>query len=351
MEIGAAVRRRRTTGWWEPTYNPELVGKMHKGEWSFANDRGPFQRIFFGDDLTAYIDESNSRVIRGIAFQSCDFQGFFRSESQIVFDDCKFSDCDLALTTWVNVKFSRCYFDKSSFGMTTFNGCEFRDCKWSELGLSPNETTLNQTLISNPSEFIKSASTNLDEDVLKKYKARKLNQICKLETTKATVARQILKSFEKSGDERAYYNAVKTFELQQARGRIYESVRISTDVKSTPWKRLISAGALPFWSLEFVILMSVGWITGWGASILRPIIFSVATWGIFGELYKYWPDTSIKTFPFQRATDISLLAGYTNYHAETNALAVSIQNAHLAISCFLYAVTFATLLSRFSRVR
>lgn len=65
----------------------------------------------------------------------------------------------------------------------------------------------------------------------------------------------------------------------------------------------------------------------------------------------YWFIGSTAENPaFIRSFDIATLAGYTNYGTETGAMQY-IQASQLAISAVLYTINFATVVSRFSRVR
>jgi hypothetical protein len=205
--------------------------------------------------------------------------------------------------------------------------------------------------VSNPAKFVAAGYTNRDKTLLRQRKVSLITQVCKLETTKATIARQVLKSFEVSGDERSYYEAVKTFELQQAKGRVFDAFRMIFDKRSTLYNRMLSATSCIFWSVEGIILWTIGLITGWGASVLRPLLISLVLYIIFAIAYKYTSFPSLTIDPYQRALDISLLAGYSNYHLETDYRTVVVQNFQLIAFCLMYSLSFASILSRFSRVR
>ena len=343
-------RKRRLTCWWEPTYNPSLVGAMISDDWG-ENSKGPTRHFIEGENLASVIAQNGGRAFEGYTFCECDFQGFFTSTSQIVFKTCNFINCDFGLTTWINVKFSNCEFRQTSFGMTVFNSCEFRDCEWEQIGLSPNELVLDNTFINNPTKFIRSGYTNLDRDVLKEKRKTWAEQTSKLETTKATVARQLLKNMGSTGDERSYYEAVKIFETQQAKGRLYSALYdIVRKQQRTLW-RLLAFAASAYWLLEIIILRTIGTLNAWGASVAKPIVILVSAAYIYYWIYFYCGSSIPTATPFQRTLDIAMLAGFGNYSTETRLITRIIQNTQLVLSTLLYTVTFSTILSRFSRVR
>jgi hypothetical protein len=286
-------------------------------------------------------------VVEGQTFTDCDFQGFFVFATQMILKNCRFEGCDLALTTWENVKFSRCTFRRSSLGQTIFKRCEFRDCIWENVGFSPNETTLEQTLVTNPEDCVASAYTNLDQAVLGPRGVRPEKQAYKLEATRSTIARILLRNLQDVGDEETYYRAVKVFELQQAKARrdraIY-NVKFGED-----GSRIRNSISAALWFCDEYFLRTFGALNGWGASVARPLGALGVSVLIFAAFYALLDSTSTDN-PLLRSFDISVLAGYTNYGSESG-LIVLVQAVQLAISVVLYTVGFATIVSRFSRVR
>lgn len=344
-------RKRRETCFWEPTYAPELVGVMKSGEWDFEHNRGPTKSFFDGASFDAFILNGGRRIFRNVTFTDCDFQGFFVSEAQIVFNGCSFINCDFGLTTWKNVKFSGCTFSRSSFGQTRFDNCEFRSCSWNCIGLSPNGTELNSTYFSNSSAVIAAAYTTTDANILVKHNANVSEQKVRLEQTKATVARRILKMLQIEGDERSFYDAVKTFQLQHARAERADAMYKVSNNQETILARFNSALRLIQWTLEGALLSILGYINAWGSSIVRPIMISMASLFIFFMLYRFALSPSEAAPALQRSFDIATLAGYTNYGREANRFTVGVQNIQLFTSILLYSITFATIVNRLSRVR
>ncbi len=286
-------------------------------------------------------------VVEGQKFFDCDFQGFFVFPTQMVIKGCTFEGCDLALTTWENVKFSRCVFRKTSVGQTVFRRCEFRDCVWEAVGFSPNETSFEQSLVTNPEACIEAAYTNLDENLLSAKGIRPEKQKAKLESTRSTIARILLRNLQDVGDEQTYYQSVKVFELQQAKARHKQHMYDLFFDGSR--NRIISGVSAALWGLDWLILRLFGALNGWGASVARPLSILVATMFFFAAVYGIvddrWDD-----HPLLRSFDITVLAGYTNY-GNASGLIVLVQAVQLAVSVVLYTVGFATIISRFSRVR
>lgn len=325
---------------------------MKMGNWDFPDRIDQRQLHFSGIALQDFIKSSRVRVFRGRRFFDCDFQDTFEHNAQIVFDDCQFNNCDLSLTTWKNVKFSNCIFNRVSFGQSTFIDCEFRSCQWHEMGLSPNGTKLESTYISNAESFINSAATNLDPSVLERNKTDAGEQLSKLESTKATLARRILKILQNEGDEIAFYEAVKTFQIQHAKFRVSDFLYRSTKSEIKTWERTKLKFWAFTWKIEQNILRLFGFMNDWGASVVKPIYLSIINMTIFIIIYHFVPSSiGNEESPFQRAFDISILAGYTNYGSETFTGALICQNIQILLSIILYSITFATILNRLSRVR
>lgn len=352
MDQKPQPRKRRETCWWEPTYDPSLVGAMETGDWAFSTGSDQRKSHFSGKDLVTLIEVTRNRVFRHRRFFDCDFQDNFKYSAQIVFDNCEFHNCDLSLTTWIDVKFSNCIFNRVSFGQSTFIDCEFRSCEWHNMGLSPNGTKLESTYISNSESFINSAATNLDPSVLEKNGTDASEQLSKLESTKATLARRILKMLQNEGDEIAFYEAVKTFQIQHAKFRVSDFQHKSKKNGIGKCEKAKLKFWAMTWSIEKNILKAFGYMNDWGASVVKPIYLSIANMMVFFGIYCIIPSSLENSeSPLQRSFDISILAGYTNYGSEKFSIALLAQNIQILLSIILYSITFATVLNRLSRVR
>lgn len=170
----------------------------------------------------------------------------------------------------------------------------------------------------------------------------------KLQGTKSTISRMLLNNHREIGDEKTFYETVKTFEMKQSIARIYENVY------GMRYERMLSRPGylvkMILWCLEILFIVTFGLLNGWGSSTSRPLVFIVIIYLLFSVIYSLIP-SSLDASSFQRAFDVGILAGYTNYGAEEFSLTRSIQSIHLGLSVVLYTVFFATAAARFSRVR
>lgn len=343
------MRQRRETCWWETTYDPKLVGALADGTWTFDHDVGPTKKFFTSEALQSHVDAGGIAVFRDIIFTQCDFQGHFHLSSQIVFNNCSFINCDLSLSTWENVKFSSCTFSTVSLGQATIRDCEFRGCIWQDISFSPNAFELHDTYISNPSDFIKSATTNLDPVVLEAKNASAFEQKMRLETTKAIIARRVWKMLQNEGSEDTYYEALKTFLLQNATSEV-SSIKLSRSKERKLRRRASLMFAQNVWVCEREILRLFGFVNRWGASVVRPVAFIFLNFFVFTVLYYILGVESISSSA-QRSFDIAIVAGYTNYGDESDSLKLLMQNIQIIISIILYTLFFSTIINRVSRAR
>ena len=346
------LRGRRTSSYWEPIYDPNLKDGFEVGEWRFDHEQGPRRQRFFANDL---IKDSKPKIsiIENVRFFECDFQGVFQTDTQLVFKKCHFELCDLGLSTWINVKFSKCRFKKSSLTQAKFTDCELRDCDWAEVSFSGNATDFEACVITNPKRFIAAGYTNLDERVLSDHKAQKSYQKMRNELTKATTARHLLSNAKQMGSNREYYEAVETFERQQSSSNISNSVYELGRSKNI--LRIIKhAVALAYFLLEMGLLCLFGFLNGWGGRPLQPLLAIIANWLIFALAfwaYAKWCG-DIGSSPLLKSFNIAGLAGYSLEVSPTNSqLLTSIQVVELVIAIVLYTVFFSTVVSRMSRVR
>ena len=219
------------------------------------------------------------------------------------------------------------------------------------IGLSPNATELEGTYVSNPEGLIKSAYTNLDPNVLQANNVRRSIQVGRLEETKSTIARMIFKNLQTVGDEEAFFRAVRTSQVQGARGWRFAALLKVQDGRAGWWVRATSVGSMLVWFAEEVLLRVIGAVNGWGASIARPIAISLICFLSFAVLYAFACAPTIQVSSIKRSYDIAILAGYTNYGLEQDFLTKVLQAIQVALSSLLYAITFATIIARISRVR
>ncbi|MER8856897.1 MULTISPECIES: hypothetical protein [unclassified Mesorhizobium] len=349
VKPGPPPRRRRTFNYWEPIFDPDEDKPYPEIPWNFEHSLAPAHGTFTSGGLDDAISRGSKSRFDKINFIKCDFFGLFDlTLREIVFNECRFEFCDFGLSTWKRAKFSKCVFISSSISQSKWIDCDFRSCTWDKIGISGNETEINATTISNPGDFIHSAYTNTDEEVLKAKKIDPLYQRMRLEGTKATVARKLSRMFLDIGEERAYYDAVKTSSNQSSKARIFESrydlVNGNFLVKIVAFPRLVLNVA------EWMILNAAGSVNAWGRSVVRPSLIGAAIVAFFTIAYaptaKDWLNAFIK------AVEITLLVGYTNHSpASLSTGAHFLVLANMIAGLFWYVVFIPTLINRVSRVR
>lgn len=275
---------KRTRSHWEPIFSPATNFEQFKEfDWNFQNVNAVKNLYCNADILKSKIIENPRFKIQKFSFESCDFAGEFNF-SKITFSECKFHNCDMGDNVWLNIKFSKCEFINFSFSTVKFHSSQFIECSWLNIGISSNEMHFVNCLLTNPCEFINSAYTNIDKEILKQEKTNPEYQLYRLEGTKAKAARMILSNLQMVGDDDAFYEAVKCYTTQVIFAKI--SARKQQIKSSTQWHKiifhfLIKIGLI----LELFILSLSGRINGWGASVGRSASFGILLALIFTLIY------------------------------------------------------------------
>lgn len=349
QEPATSKSQKRSNAWWDCLYTgKQIILKSH--EWDFKNNKGPFELFFTSDELKKYIKsiELTRFTCRSVRFHYCDFEGEFVSnvsEGEITFAKCDFSSCDFGGTVWSGVKFNKCRFEKCSFTLSEFENCNFIDCKWEKISLSGTETKLPNTLVSNPNDFINAAYTNLDKIILTNNNTTPAYQKMRLESTKATFSRTLLKNAESHGNEDAFYNALKTHLNQSLKSRSRKSAFEVRQGKNITTNTL---SLLAAW-LEIILINITGTLNSWGKSIARPAVIGLLLTTFFGILYGFI-DNDYK-MGLIKGFDLTFLVGYTKHSDKTDPLGMQ---ALYAVNAFFglwwYAVLVPTIINRISRV-
>ncbi len=277
-------------------------------------------------------------------FKDCDFQGEFRPNPLIIFDQCHFSGCDFAYSSWKGAHFRKCTFADSSLSLASFEGCEFRDCMWERTGIG-SKTEFHQSFVNNPSELISASVSNRNpKDSSWKHR---LYQWYRLRGTRAHVLRTLMISHQSTGVDHTYYEIVKLHELHCTTARICENFY---DIIYSNGNRIGALFGLIFDFIDYIILRSFGWLNKWGVSASRPCMALAICWVSFGFLYQRFPFSEYISRPFQKSFDITLLIGYGNQVSDDSVLSI-VQNAHAIFAIIIYTVFFATVVSKLSRAR
>ncbi|WP_333992025.1 pentapeptide repeat-containing protein [Burkholderia cepacia] len=289
--------------------------------------------------------------MKNFKFSNCDFQGNFTT-MDLSFTGCEFINTDLGYSNWKNIKFSRCKFIRTSFTLATFEQCQFIDCSWEEIGISGTETKLFDTTISNPWDFVLSAYTNTDKDVLKQHgNTNPAHQTMRLEETKVKLSRAILSSSERNSDDLVYYEAVKTYLTQSLHSRRVRAAYDRDTTKSTATK-LKSIWVIALLDTESTILKLSGSINAWGYSLARPALVGFALICIFALIYFLTGISSTAKLAAMTSFDVTLLVGYTKHASEQSTWPAQIvYGVNALLGLWWYAIFVPTVINRISRVR
>lgn len=346
-KIAGHIGNRRSTNWWEPIYGPEvkMVGEPY--DWDLDRDSCPHRRFIPGEKLTEKAKAGETLTVKNITFSQCDFQGRFQANPIVMFDGCRFIDCDFAYSSWSGAHFKECSFIDSSLALAGFEKCEFRDCTWERIGVSGNKTDLVRTFIENPNALIAAMVSHRNPaDPSTKHAC---NQWYRLASTKAHVLRAIMLSHATVGDEHVYYRTVELHELQRNRARVQEDW---FRIRFAPWhQKLWSILQAPFHALNLILMWAFGLTNGWGESVSQPSLLFGAIYVVFGLVYSAAPFSTLIDHPWQRSFDITLLIGFTNHNCPGDWPLTLVQDLHAALSIILYTVFFSTLISKLSRTR
>lgn len=350
---GATVRRKRRESYWDPLFNPSFKGTNDRFDWNTKNVTGVQYSLCEAESL---IDIMSSKLtsrwsMKNFKFSNCDFQGNFTT-MDLSFTGCEFINTDLGYSNWKNIKFSRCKFIRTSLTLATFEQCQFIDCSWEEIGISGTETKLFDTTISNPWDFVLSAYTNTDKDVLKQHgNTNPAHQIMRLEETKVKLSRAILSSSERNSDDLVYYEAVKTYLTQSLHSRRVRAAYDRDTTKSTATK-LKSIWIIALLDTESTILKLSGSINAWGYSLARPALVGFALICIFALIYFLTGISSTAKLAAMTSFDVTLLVGYTKHASEQSTWPAQIvYGVNALLGLWWYAIFVPTVINRISRVR
>lgn len=340
------IGNRRKTSWWEPIYGPDIAMSADAYDWDLERDAGPHRRFVPGAALTRRLKAGEIFFIRKATFRECDFQGAFRGDPIVMFEDCQFINCDFAYSSWVGAHFKQCRFSDSSLSLASFERCEFRDCVWERLGIA-SRTEFTKTFVSHPGSFIRSTISRANpKDASSKHRAF---QAYRLSGTRAHVLRSLVLSHAAVGDEHVYYGTVRLHELQRCSARIaqdvYELVHGTVGLKF--WSLL----KLPFHVLDYLLMRILGLTNAWGESVSWPFMLLAGVLGVFGAVYAWVPFATDITRPFQKSFDITLLIGYGSQGAATDIPLSLVQDVHAVVAIVLYTVFLSTMISKLSRAR
>jgi hypothetical protein len=260
--------------------------------------------------------------------------------------------CRFSGSHWSQVHFSNCSFKECDFSNATFEDCYFvDDCTFSTISASAQLLKIRDTALS-ARAFIGNLVTNVDHlptSVTKEY------QLWRHVGTKAKIAKMIFAA-NKDQAEIAYY-----FEAYEQLTRCIldqevEKHHFTADEKPTR-RMLFLAKSLPA-RIERRLVLAAGWLTLWGRSLLRPLVFFAGCIIVFGLLY-YCQSATAQAGASNvararsaviEAFNITIVAGYTAHYASTaSGLRQMTWLLNIACGLFWYSLVIPVISRRILR--
>ncbi len=323
-----------------------MVLEAEPFDWDQDDNSGPTRRFVFGPTLSTVATPGDAYKVAGLTFRQCDFQGLFSPGTIVIFDTCRFIDCDFAYSEWRDTHFRNCSFEGSSLSLAQFSRCEFRGCQWTGIGLA-SKTEVERTFVDDPRALVSAAIslTNPQDTSLR----HRMYQWYRLQGTRAHFLRTLMLSHQTTGDEHTYYDIVGLHERQRSFARVAEDLFTITFGRFG--QKLAALVALLFHFADMIIVSCLGWLNRWGESTSRPLLALAGCFGVFGFVYRLSPFQTSIAAPLQKSFDITLLVGYGNQIAKDDAVLERVQDLHALVAIVIYSLFFATVISKLSRAR
>lgn len=338
----------RRHNFWEPIFTQEQLPDFPLFDWKTRTITGIRHQTCSADQLKKLRDSEPLSAVKSFSFSECDFFGIF-DLGPITFKSCRFDICDLGRATWRNIKFQSCKFKRCSLTQATFESCQFLDCTWEDIGFSGTETHIKECVITSPAGFVAAGYTNLDPQVLLKQGTTAAYQTMRLEQTKLKIAKTVLASLERNGDDAGYYEAIKTYLNQSLEARISE---IKHSLALRKRIAIIDRLHLALLNLENLILNVSGSVNNWGASVAKPALLGAVLITGFASYYKL---VGIQNSPLSAliaSFDVTTLVGYTKHaNKDGGAFEQLSYQVNMALGLWWYAIFVPTVINRISRVR
>lgn len=343
------IGNRRVDAWWEPTHNASLANPLPESDWLFVNSTGAQGSFLPADTLCALGAAGVVLKHKGLTFTQCNFQGEFEHRPSMMFDKCRFHECDFAFSSWSFVTFRECEFIKCSISLSVFKDCEFRDCVWQEIGFTGSKTNIDRTFVTNPGDLIGAGFSGVDPGRAGQA-SHASYQKYRLEGTKSHIARTLLYSHQRVGDDATFYATAKAHDIQQNKAKLYRYIYASLYEKQK-YKRLLAL-LIPAVVIERILLQAMGSLNGWGANLLRPLVGLVSSALVFAVIYRFVPLGENIATPWQKAFDIANIAGYGSQVNNSQSIVLRrVEGIQLIVSILFYTVFFSTAVARNSRAR
>jgi Pentapeptide repeats (8 copies) len=276
-------------------------------------------------------------------FQKCDIAENVRDS---FISNCTFSECRFQGSSWTNVKFSNCRFVLCDFSRAIFSRCYFvSNCRFERISASAELFRIEETAIS-ATAFISGLETNLvHTDQVEYQKHRFIG-------TRQKIAKSIFSATRNEADVNFYFEAYEqltrcTLDEQVEQHRFDGAAPVSS---RRFWFRSAPA------RLERRIVLTSGWLTRWGRSLLWAFAFFLVTVSVFSGAYALItpvPAVMASDLIWQsavQALNITLVAGYTaHFNPEAPRLHQGMCLANVLLGIYWYSLVVPVLSRRILR--
>jgi hypothetical protein len=332
------INPQRQRNFWEPIYEPNIkIFDIWKATPDEIRHLKGIKRLIVNLSI---IQDSNSSHLSEFLFEKVDFIGFLDGgQMKFTFRKCNFTKCSFRNTEFTNIKFTECIFDHTTFALGYFKNCEFRNCTYKQIGVSGNSMILEDCYL-DPKLFLESLFLNKDLSVLKEKNTNLQYQKFQQTKTKAVIARRLTEMQPIKNDIEFHILSIKTARKYEILSSYSESYYFVTHGKF--FDRFKNLFNLIYSMLEFPVIMTFGWLSGWGYKIGKTIfiglifisLFSFINYGLIFKCDTY-SESVLKTFEYW------LLFGYTKY--DFNLIPHNFQWL-IFVNSFLGMIWFAALI-------
>ncbi len=310
------------------------------------------------------VKEKSERIyIEGIHFNTCDFIGGNEGK-KITFRNCVFEKAYFGYSCLKDVNFENCIFSNTSFALTKFYRCRFDElCSFSKISISGSKTVFTESVIS-AGKLIDALYIYATKEYCRQHPSKKIEQErSKMYESMVKLARNILESISKNGDDDLYYNAVKQVHKLKIKEKHHKKLwEIKKNKSNNIFKKFISSiyyGVVKFaMPIETLILRILGCLNGWGASVFRCALFGSSILIVFSVIYYH---VGIESVPSETAMlphvmksiiqsfDITFLAGYTKYVNARDDYGIQlICLTNMLLGLVWYAISIPTVINKIS---
>jgi len=354
---------------WEQSYCEDLPRQVFSKKTDLAglnNEAGAFEEFVqdnnrldqYEKDGLAWIKKRKStntpRNVEGKKFERCEIRLVVEG---ITFMKCDFVGCRFIANRWNFVKLRDCTFTRCHFFNFHMHGCEFLDCDFELITMSPEFLELHSLAI-DPVRLVKALQPNLRFLPTGKDPVVETRKFAR---TRAKVAGAIQRAVTETGDPDASIDSHRLATEEALKARICQH-GLRVDVVNQKQVEVAQSFAKQLFAsfpdrLELLLLQLSGWLTDWGKSLGKSMLFILSVIVLFAFLYYFdsmgWPlrwDFGKAVDSLLKSTDISVVAGYTSHRdVGGGTFKECIKVANLLLGLFWYSLVVSVVAKRILR--